>query len=380
MILDYETLKLVWWGLIGALIIGFMLTDGFDMGIGALLPFLGKSDEERRIMINSVGPHWEGNQVWLVTAIGALFAAWPIVYAMAFSGFYFMMMIILFALFLRPLAFDYRSKIDQPAWRATWDRGLFIGSTVPAFVFGLIVGNLFIGVPFHFDEFMRPYYTGSFLALIHPFAILTGILTIAMTVMHGAAWIQMRTVDSLESRARLVAKITALIVFALFAVIGLWIAFGIEGYHIDMMPDPNSSFTPDAKQVSLQNAGWLNNYQHYPLTQLVPLFGFISCLLVFISAHFDRPGWAFLSSSLVIISIISTAAIALFPFIIPSSSTLAHSLTIWDATSSETTLNVMFWVAAFFVPIIMAYTTWTYRKMWRKLDTHFILNNHHNSY
>jgi len=380
MTLDYETLKLIWWGLIGALIVAFVLTDGFDMGIGALLPFIGKTNEERRIMINSVGPHWEGNQVWLVTAIGALFAAWPLIYAMAFSGFYFVMMFTLFALFLRPIAFDYRSKIDTPHWRNAMDKGLFLGSTIPPFLFGLIFGNLFIGVPFHFGEFMRPTYTGDFTTLFNPFAILIGILSLTLVIMHGATWLQMRTVDSLESRARMVAKASAIILVVLFATAGIWLYLGIDGYVITHMPDANLSFTPDAKQVSHQAGAWFLNYTTYPWTKLIPTLGFLGCVLVFIAAHFDRPGWAFFGSSLAIIGIISTAAASLFPFIMPSSSQLGHSLTIWDATSSLMTLKIMFWIAAFFVPIIISYTCWNYSKMWRRLDTHFILNNTHSSY
>ncbi|MGD9298976.1 MAG: cytochrome d ubiquinol oxidase subunit II, partial [Thiohalocapsa sp.] len=172
--LDYEILKLVWWLLVGVLFIGFAVTDGMDMGVGTLLPFLGKNDAERRVIINTVGPHWDGNQVWLITAGGAIFAAWPLVYGAAFSGFYFAMLLALFALFFRPVGFDYRSKIENKAWRNAWDWGLFIGGAVPALVFGIAFGNLLQGVPFHLDELLRPYYTGSFFALLNPFALLAG--------------------------------------------------------------------------------------------------------------------------------------------------------------------------------------------------------------
>ena len=144
MLLDYETLKLIWWGLIGLLLIGFAITDGFDMGVGALLPFLGRNDMERRVIINSVGPHWDGNQVWFITAGGAIFAAWPMVYAVAFSGFYIAMLLVLFALFFRPVGFDYRSKVGDPRWRNAWDWGLFIGGSVPALLFGVAFGNLIL--------------------------------------------------------------------------------------------------------------------------------------------------------------------------------------------------------------------------------------------
>ncbi|MAC47986.1 MAG: cytochrome d ubiquinol oxidase subunit II, partial [Oceanospirillum sp.] len=192
MILDYETLKLAWWVLVGVLLVGFMVTDGFDMGAGILLPFLGKNDAERRVIINTIGPHWDGNQVWFITAGGALFAAWPAVYAVAFSSFYFAMMLVLFALFFRPVGFDYRSKIADPRWRSTWDWGLFISGTVPSLVFGVAFGNLLLGVDFYLDDLLRPHYQGSFFDLFHPFALLCGVVSLMMLTTHGAIWLQMR--------------------------------------------------------------------------------------------------------------------------------------------------------------------------------------------
>ena len=165
--IDYEILKVIWWLFIGVLLVGFAIMDGHDMGVGALLPFLGKNDTERRIMINSVAPHWDGNQVWLITGGGAMFAAWPLMYATAFSGFYWAMLIVLMALIFRPVAFDYRSKVSATRWRNSWDWMLFIGSAVPPIIFGVAFGNLLQGVPFHIDETMRPIYTGSFFGLLN---------------------------------------------------------------------------------------------------------------------------------------------------------------------------------------------------------------------
>jgi len=380
MILDYETLKVIWWALIGVLLIAFALTDGFDMGVGFLLPVIGNTDEERRIMLNTVGPHWEGNQTWLVTAAGALFAAWPLVYAMAFSGFYLAMMITLFALFLRPLGFDYRSKLTNTKWRTSWDWGLFIGSTVPPIIFGVAFGNLLLGIPFHYDELMRPYYTGTFLQLLNPFALLTGIVSLSMIVMHGAVWLQMRTLDGLEARARNAAKLAAVVVVISFAAAGIWLTTSIEGFVIDFMPDANSAFTPELKLVSQQAGAWLSNYQTYPWMIWAPIAGFIGASLVFISAHNNRSGWAFIASSLTITGIILTAGFSMFPFIMPSSSDMNSSLTVWDATSSLMTLNIMFWLSVIFIPLISAYSFWTYRKMWRRIDIHFIRNNQHTTY
>ena len=163
--IEYELLKIIWWVLVGVLLIGFALTDGFDMGSMAIMPFVGKTDNERRAAINTIAPHWDGNQVWFITAGGALFAAWPMVYAVAFSGMYWALLLVLFALFLRPVGFDYRSKLENTKWRTSWDWGLCVGGAVPALVFGVAFGNLFQGVPFHFDDTLRSEYTGSFFAL-----------------------------------------------------------------------------------------------------------------------------------------------------------------------------------------------------------------------
>ena len=183
---NYEFLKLTWWLFIGVLLIGFAVMDGFDMGVAAWLPFLGKTDDERRVIINTVGPVWEGNQTWLITAGGAIFAAWPLVYAAAFSGMYIALLLVLFALFFRPVGFDYRSKLANAAWRNAWDWALFAGGAIPTLVFGVAFGNLLLGLPFHYDETMRSFYTGSFWQLLNPFALLCGVVSLSMLMTHGA--------------------------------------------------------------------------------------------------------------------------------------------------------------------------------------------------
>lgn len=183
--LDYETLRLIWWLLIGIILVAFMVTDGFDMGVGCLLPLIARNDDERRVLINRVGAHWEGNQVWLILAGGALFAAWPRVYAAAFSGFYVAMILVLCALFFRPLAFDYRGKIASARWRAMWDTGLVIGSLVPPVIFGVAFGNLFPGCLWcsRHNYMCTP---GSFWELLSPFALLCGALSLMLVIMQGA--------------------------------------------------------------------------------------------------------------------------------------------------------------------------------------------------
>nr|WP_207896177.1 cytochrome d ubiquinol oxidase subunit II [Thiobaca trueperi] len=377
---DYETLKFIWWVLVGVLLIGFAVTDGMDMGVGALLPFLGKNDEERRVIINTIGPHWDGNQVWLITAGGAIFAAWPLVYASAFSGFYFAMLLALFALFLRPVGFDYRSKIADPRWRSAWDWGLFVGGVVPALVFGVAFGNLLLGVPFHLDDMLRPFYTGSFIALFHPFALIAGIVSVAMLTTQGAIWLQLRTADPISSRAKLWAKRAGLATIAAFALAGIWLSLGIEGFRVASMPPLGATPNPLAKEVTHEASAWLANYRDYPWTLLFPALGFVGMGLAIRASLADRPGLGLVASSLGLTGIIVTAGAAMFPFILPSSTQPNSSLIVWDAVSSHLTLTIMFWAAAIFVPLILAYTTWTYAKMWRRVTVEEIREQDHLAY
>lgn len=376
---DYEILRLIWWVLIGVLLIGFAVTDGFDMGVGALLTVIGKTDSERRVMINSVAPHWDGNQVWLITAGGALFAAWPLVYATSFSGFYVAMIITLAALFFRPVGFDYRSKIEDTRWRTLWDWGLFAGGFVPPIIFGVAFGNLLQGVPFQLSDLLIPTYTGSFFALLNPFALLCGLVSLGMIVLQGATWLQMKTTEALHERARVVAQISALATTVLFVLAGFWIQH-IDGYVIVGEIAKQAQSNPLVKEVAVQSGAWMQNYQAMPILWLAPLAGALMPLLALIASRVERGGWAFLFSSLTIAGVILTAGIAMFPFVMPSSTFPGHSLTLWDATSSELTLSIMTVVACIFVPLILCYTLWCYIKMFGRLDTKFIEDNKHSLY
>jgi cytochrome d ubiquinol oxidase subunit II len=368
MIIDYEILKLIWWLFVGVLLIGFAITDGMDMGVGNLLPFVGKTDDERRLMINTVGPHWDGNQVWLITAGGAIFAAWPAVYAAAFSGFYIAMLLVLFALFFRPVGFDYRSKLGDARWRNAWDWGLFVGGAVPSLVFGVAFGNLLLGVPFHLDELLRPYYTGSFFELLNPFALLAGVVSFSLLTMHGGIWIQMRTSGVLTERVKGWILWTGIAAMAAFALAGIWLVMGIDGLTIVSQPALDALPNPLAKTVEVMPGAWLANYAAYPVTMAFPVLGFVGVILTIMMSRTDRPGWGFITSSLAITGVIMTAGISLFPFVMPSSTDLGSSLTVWDAPSSHLTLTVMFWAVVIFLPIVIAYTIWNYRKMWGRLS------------
>ncbi|HHF3187013.1 TPA: cytochrome d ubiquinol oxidase subunit II [Vibrio alginolyticus] len=376
---DYEILRLIWWVLIGVLLVGFAVTDGFDMGVGALVPIIGKNDTQRRVMINSIAPHWDGNQVWLITAGGALFAAWPLVYATSFSGFYLAMILTLAALWLRPLGLDYRSKIEDTKWRNTWDICISISGFVPPIIFGVAFGNLLQGVPFQLSEFLMPTYHGSFFGLLNPFALLCGLVSLFMILMQGSTWLQMKTTGEVHVRARNVAQLAGLLTVAAFVAAGFWIQ-NIDGYVIVGGIDTNAASNPLNKEVIREAGAWMKNFENYPLLWAAPVLGVAMPLLAVLASRLEKCAISFITSSLGVAGVIFTAGFAMFPFIMPSDLMPSHSLTMWDATSSELTLNLMTGVAFVMVPIILGYTSWTYYKMFGRLDDQYIEDNKNSLY
>ena len=372
--LDYFTLKLIWWLLIGFLLIGFAVMDGHDMGVGILLPFMGRDYMERRVMINTVAPHWECNQVWLVTAGGAIFAAWPFVYATAFSGMYAALMLVLFALFFRPVGFTYRSKLTHPVWRQVWDWGLFIGSAVPALIFGVAFGNLFHGVPFSIDDTMRSTYSGNLLGLLNPMALLFGLVSVSLVTLQGATYLAHRTQNQTQQRARFAVRMAGAALLLSFIAAGFWVA-RTDGYVIHAMPDPGGVLTPLMKEVVRAPGAWFNNYHQHPVLWMIPALAVAATLASMLLASTGRTLLAFACSSLVCLTVILTAGVALFPFVLPSSSMPAVSLTAWDAVSSHKTLHIMFWVAMVLTPVIVAYTSWAYYVMRGKITPEYIQAN-----
>jgi cytochrome d ubiquinol oxidase subunit II len=357
--LDPDSLRLAWWLLIVLLVLGFAATDGFDLGALILMPWAARDDEERRVVLNAVGPTWEGNQTWLITAAGAVFAAWPPVYATVFSGLYLAMMLLLFALFLRPVGFDYRSKIADRRWRAAWDWGLFAGGLMPAFLLGLVVGNLFLGLPFEHDAEGRSRWAGSFVGLFHPFAVLAALLLVTLCAMHGGAFLQMRTGPVLARRA---ARLTAAAAMALLLLEGaamLWTATALPGLQADLAP--GLAAPPAGQGMRLAAGAWGDNFRRHPVLLLLPALALCAPLVVVWASGSGRHRLAFTASVLAVLAPLAAAAAALFPFVLPSSLVPARSLTLWNATSSPRTLQVMLWVALVFVPLILLYTGWVYR-------------------
>lgn len=356
---DYGTLREIWWLLLGVLLIGFAITDGYDLGLGAIYRFITRDDTERRMALEAIEPHWEGHQVWFILGGGAVFAAWPMLYAASFSGFYFAMLLVLLALILRPVGFNFRNKVEHPAWRNLWDWALTVSGVVPSLVFGVAFGNLLLGVPFHFTESMLPVYDGSFFGLFHPFALLAGVVSLSMLVMHGATFGAMKIEGAPGDRARNVARVAAIVALVAFVAAGAWLTV-LPGHVVTSAVVADSPSNPLAKQVAVEAGAWLSNQRSHPLLWLPPALAVLSLLAV---AIFRNRRLGFVASSVALAMIILTAGIALFPFLMPSSTQPGHGLTVWDASSSQRTLGIMLFATAVFLPIVLAYSTWAFRIM-----------------
>ncbi|MFC3337565.1 cytochrome d ubiquinol oxidase subunit II [Paracandidimonas soli] len=363
-LLDYSTLRVVWWALLGFLLVGFAVMDGFDLGIASALHLVARTDAERRVVINVMAPVWEGNQVWLITGGGAIFAAWPLLYAMAFSGFYLAMMLLLVALILRPVGFKYRSKIEDPGWRASWDAVLAGSGIVAALVFGVAVGNVIQGVPFRFDaDTLRPVYEGGFFGLFTPFPLLCGVLSVILLVMHGCVFLRMKTEGAVSARAKSLAQLCAIAVILLFAAAGVWVFHGLDGYAIVGEAARSAASNPLGKEVAVEAGAWAWNFNQWPAMWLAPALGLGGALLVLALGFGPWMRLAFLASVCSVAGVVLTFGFALFPFLLPSSLMPGASLTIWDASASHMSLWVMLIAVLIFMPVVMMYTAWVYRVM-----------------
>lgn len=378
-LIDFELLRLIWWGLLGVLLIGFALTDGFDLGVGTLLPFVAKTDSERRVVINTVGPVWEGNQVWFILGGGAIFAAWPPLYAVSFSGFYLAMFLILAALILRPVGFKYRSKRESHAWRYGWDWALFVGGAVPALLFGVAVGNVLLGVPFRLTEDLFSLYEGTFFQLLHPFALLAGVVSLAMLIAHGAAWLTVKAdAPAVVARARLFGVVAGVVAMVGYALAGLWLAFGINGFALVGPVVTDGPSNPLLTEVT-RGGSWLAAYAARPWIVIAPLMGFAGIGMAVRGLARGGEVSALLWSKMGITGVIASVGLTMFPFILPSSIDPRSSLTVWDASSSHLTLFVMLVSTVIFMPLILIYTAWVYKVLWGKVGEDE-LNNNKNAY
>lgn len=374
--LDIETLRIIWWMLLGVLFIGFAVMDGFDLGIAAIMPLVARNEDERRIVLNTIGPVWEGNQVWIILGAGAIFAAWPIVYAVAFSGAYLPVLLLLLTMGIsRPVSFKYRSKLPNYFWQRFWDWMVFVGGFFPALILGVLVGNILQGLPFYFDNDLRITYSGGFLDLFSPFALLCGVASLGMLAMHGGLFLAIKTENALRKRAIFWSRIGAMVLIVCFALGGCWVAYGLTGYQVVGDVDHFAFSNPLGKEVHPVVGAWLGNFTTYPVLFFVPLMGFAGALLAFMLAKVGVGRLAFICSSLSEMGVIGTVGVSMFPFILPSSINLNSSLLVWDASSSYMTLWVMLVAVIIFLPIILLYTSWVYRVLRGKVTSDMVRGN-----
>jgi cytochrome bd ubiquinol oxidase subunit II len=358
---DYESLRVIWWALLGTLLIGFAILDGFDFGVAGLLKVLGRDNEERLVLLEGIEPTWEGNQVWFILAGGATFAAWPMLYAVSFSGMYMAIALVLLALILRPVGFNFRGKIHDPRWASLWDWVLTGSGFVVMLVAGVAFGNLFLGVPFRFDGDLRMSWHGGFFDLLHPFALLCGLVSLSMLLAHGACWAALKADHTIAVHAVRIARWMTLIFAALYVLAGVWLAYGIPGYAVVGPVITDGASNPLYKQVA-HGGSWFAGYMQYPWFWVAPLLALVSA--VGVQTLISRRSIAgFVASSLMVGSTIASAGFALFPFLLPSSLDPRSSLTVWDASSSRGTLQLMLLVSAVLLPIVILYTSWVYRVM-----------------
>jgi cytochrome d ubiquinol oxidase subunit II len=377
---EYEVFRIIWWALLGILLIGLAVMDGFDLGAAMLMPFIGKTDAERRVVINTVGPVWEGNQVWLILGGGAIFAAWPMLYAVSFSGFYFAIFLLLLALILRPVGFKYRSKLQDTRWRNFWDGALFVGGLVPALVYGVAFGNVLQGVPFSFDDSLRMTYGGSLLGLFNPFALLCGIISVTMLIMHGGAYVACKTEGAIRKRAQTAATFAGTGLIVLFAAAGLW-ASQLKGYVLGNFAGTDGPSNMLLKTVTLVKGGLFANYHAAPVIMLVPAVTFLGAIATILLTRTAKwPGVTFITSALSVAGVIGTAGVSLFPFMLPSSSTPNDSLIVWDTSSSLLTLQIMLVATIIFLPLILLYTSWIYYMLRGPVTVETITRDDHTAY
>ncbi|MBY0378266.1 MAG: cytochrome d ubiquinol oxidase subunit II [Gammaproteobacteria bacterium] len=386
----YSILQILGWITVAAVLFLFAATCGFDFGAGMLAPFIGRNDDERRAVINTVGPTWDGNQVWLITAGGAIFAIWPRVYAASFSGLYFAILLILWSLFLRPVSFEYRSKLASPTWRKSWDWALCVGSFLPVLLLGAAVGNLFLGLPFQFNPISLRFFYGDTMqnaaaftdlfGLLRPFALYVGVFCVIMMLMQGASYLVFRTEGIIQTRARKVALWTSSVFIILFAIAGFWVSKMI-GYVWTPSADP--ILNPLNVQVSLEMGGWLSNYHHYSWMILAPVLVFLGAFATLFFSITRKYLSAFCASTLTIFGTLATWGLSMYPFLMPSSVKPEQSLTVFNATSSQLSLIGILITALIMVPIIFIYTAFVYRKLWgrnRKMSAELVKKEEHTLY
>lgn len=365
---EYEFLKIAWWLIIGGVLMVYAATAGFDAGVTLYMPFL-RDETDRRVVLNTSAPTWDGNLTWIVFAGGGLFVVWPSVYSTAFSGLYAAMLCILFSTFLRPPGYEYRNKIDSHVWRRTWDWALFFSGIIPVFVFGVALGNCFLGFPFYFDPHtFREYYTGNFGQLLSPYGLLSGCVSVLMVLMHGSVYLQRRTEGHLRKLAWKVHVTSAILLLIGFTTAGLMLMHSIIGYKLIS----SAAIPTDQPLNNVVQSGigfWIQTYAQYPWKYLAPIAAYAGIIESLWAAYYGWHTTAFWASCFAIGGIVGTGGATLFPFLMPSSTHPNQSLTVWNATSSQYALNIMLYVGVFLLIIILGYKIFAYSTIWSKKPT-----------
>jgi cytochrome d ubiquinol oxidase subunit II len=354
---DYDSLRMIWWLFLGLLLAGFAALDGIVLGLGAIFRFVAQTEPERRALVGVIKPAWDFNQLWLILGAGATFVAWPRLYTASFSALCFAFWAVLFASISRPTGFGSRNSIVASQWRNAWAWALCFGGIVPALLLSIAFGNLFLGIRFHFNDAQQIIHPGKFLDLLTPFTLLCGVMSLSMMVLHGACYAAKRIDEPAARRARRAGIAAAGIFVIAFITAGLFVIFSLEGYRELGGIDPPGPLNPAKHAVWLSPGAWLDNYIKWPLMWGAPLTALLaaqfSCWLLLL--RWTRA--AFAVSCLVSVGTIFTAGFAMFPFLMPSSDIARHSLTVWDASSSEHVLRILTAGAAL-VPLALAGVAW----------------------
>lgn len=357
---DYETLRLIYWALLVLAVTGFVICDGLVIGSNMLLPLLAKNDADRQAVIGGIAPTSLGLQAWLVVAIALSFAAWPIAYAVLFSSLQSLLLLMLLAWMARPLGLYFRSTSGNPLWRQNWDKALSVSGFLLASLLGTLCGNLLKGVPFHLDSDMRIFFLGDFWGLFNPFTLLIAAVSLSLLLMYGAAYQQLKCHGEIYSTNKTLVYKAGAAFLILFALAGLWIT-RLEGYHITSEIFPNGVTNPLNKFVKRSEGLWLDNYEHQPGLWAVPILAFIGAGATLYLTKLNRDHWAFIAAISSVIMAVLTAAVSLFPFLLPSNRSLNSSLTIWDASASHNTLSMLLWISAIALPLLMIASRWAFR-------------------
>lgn len=389
MLFDYQTLQIIWWVLIGLVLILYAASAGYDFGITMMMPFLKRkakfadNDLERRVLLNVIAPTWDANQTWLVFAGGALFVIWPVVYATTFSGLYALMLFILWSFFLRPPGFDYRNKLPSEGWRTMWDWALFISAFFPVLMFGLAVGNLFVGLPIHFDPIMlRPFYDGNFIGLFNMMGVIAALASLFMCLMHGTAYLNRRTEGDLRAYFQRLHTWFSLVFLILLSIGAVLLLFKVQGYQLANSPK-DATLHPLNNVVVLQVGGWFFSFMEHPWKWIPLVLAYAGVLLAMVTARSGRGALAFWGSCLGVAGTVALFGTALFPFLIPSTIAPEQSVTVWNGTSSQYTLMGMFYIVVVMVSGILIYRFASFWALWRKqstITTQDVVDNHHTFY